>query len=175
MERITVTLSMTRAMRGNRSQISRSGTLVDAAPISPCTSAGAPGLGKTWAMIDLAPPRIAPPALHDDPQVHPAQQIKLYPFQTKKDFRELVVGGVNTFGGSKNRKSGDNAILLNVEIERRTSQSRYASGLRQYAPRKPSLQSWGMSRGSTLAGPSTELIDSREGKILASTPNISGK
>jgi len=50
-----------------------------------------------------------------NPQVHPAQQIKLYPFQTKKDFRELVVGGVNTFGGSKNRKSGDNAILLNVE------------------------------------------------------------
>ena len=28
--------------------------------------------GKLGAMIDLAPPRIAPPATHDDPQVHPA-------------------------------------------------------------------------------------------------------
>ena len=28
--------------------------------------------GKLGAMIDLAPPRIAPPARHDDPQVHPA-------------------------------------------------------------------------------------------------------
>jgi hypothetical protein len=50
-----------------------------------------------------------------NPQVHPAQQIKLYPFKTAKSYRELVVGGVNTFGGSKNRKSTDNAILLNLE------------------------------------------------------------
>ncbi|MEO1494402.1 MAG: glycolate oxidase subunit GlcF [Pseudomonadota bacterium] len=28
--------------------------------------------GKLGAMVDLAPPRIAPPARHDDPQVHPA-------------------------------------------------------------------------------------------------------
>ena len=29
--------------------------------------------GKLGAMLDIAPPRIAPPARHDDPQVHPAQ------------------------------------------------------------------------------------------------------
>ena len=46
---------------------------------------------------------------------HPAQQIKLYPLNTKKQFRELVVGGTNTFGGSKNRKSADNSIDLSFE------------------------------------------------------------
>ena len=50
-----------------------------------------------------------------NPQVHPAQQIKLYPFQAKKDYRELVIGGVNTFGGSKNRKSGDNSIPIELK------------------------------------------------------------
>lgn len=45
-------------------------------------------------------------------QFHPNQQIKLYPFSTKKQYRELVVGGTNTFGGSKNRKSTDNSIPL---------------------------------------------------------------
>ena len=49
-----------------------------------------------------------------NPQVHPAQQIRLYPFNPKKGFRELVVGGVNTFGGSKNRKSGDDSIPLEL-------------------------------------------------------------
>lgn len=47
-----------------------------------------------------------------DPEVHPAQQIKLYPFKGEKSYRELVVSGVNTFGGSKNRKSGDNSIAV---------------------------------------------------------------
>lgn len=50
-----------------------------------------------------------------NPQVHPAQQIKLYLLKPKKGFRELVVGGVNTFGGSKNRKSGDTSIMLEVK------------------------------------------------------------
>jgi len=50
-----------------------------------------------------------------DPEVHPAQQIRLYPFKGQKSYRELVVGGVNTFGGSKNRKSGDSAIALNLK------------------------------------------------------------
>jgi hypothetical protein len=50
-----------------------------------------------------------------NPQVHPAQQIKLYLFNPKKGFREFVVGGVNTFGGSKNRKSGDNSIMLELK------------------------------------------------------------
>jgi hypothetical protein len=46
---------------------------------------------------------------------HPAQQIKLYPFNTKKQFRELVVGGTNVFGGSKNKKAADNSIELSFE------------------------------------------------------------
>jgi len=50
-----------------------------------------------------------------NPEVHPAQQIKLYPFKGEKSYREMVVGGVNTFGGSKNRKSGDNAIPINLK------------------------------------------------------------
>ena len=47
--------------------------------------------------------------------IHPAQQIKLYAFNPKKDFRELVVGGTNTFGGSKNRKSKDESVPLTIE------------------------------------------------------------
>jgi hypothetical protein len=50
-----------------------------------------------------------------NPSFHPAQQIKLYPFNTKKQFRELVVGGTNMWGGSKNKKSADNAIELSFE------------------------------------------------------------
>ena len=50
-----------------------------------------------------------------NPQVHPAQQIKLYPLKAQKSYRELVVGGVNTFGGSKNRKSGDTSIMLETK------------------------------------------------------------
>jgi len=45
-------------------------------------------------------------------EIHPAQQIKLYPFITKKEFRELAVGGTNMWGGSKNKKSADNSIDL---------------------------------------------------------------
>ena len=50
-----------------------------------------------------------------NPEVHPAQQIKLYAFKSGKSYRELVIGGVNTFGGSKNRKSGDDAIAINLK------------------------------------------------------------
>jgi hypothetical protein len=50
-----------------------------------------------------------------DPEVHPAQQIRLYPFKGQKSYRELVVGGVNHFGGSKNRKSDDSSIPINVK------------------------------------------------------------
>lgn len=45
-------------------------------------------------------------------EIHPAQQIKLYPFNPKKDYRELAVGGTNMWGGSKNKKSADNSIDL---------------------------------------------------------------
>jgi|GEM_PF-2000390 len=47
-----------------------------------------------------------------NPSIHPAQQIKLYPFHTKKQFRELVVGGSNMWGGSKNKKAADNSVAL---------------------------------------------------------------
>lgn len=45
-------------------------------------------------------------------QFHPRQQIKLYPFKTKKQYRELVTGGTNVWGGSKDRKSTDNSVPL---------------------------------------------------------------
>lgn len=48
-------------------------------------------------------------------QFHPRQQIKLYPFKTKKQYRELVTGGTNMWGGSKDRKSTDNSIPLKFE------------------------------------------------------------
>ena len=44
--------------------------------------------------------------------VHPAQQIKLYPFNTKKQYRELSVGGTNMWGGSKDKKAKDDSIEL---------------------------------------------------------------
>ncbi len=47
--------------------------------------------------------------------VHPNQQMKLYPFNTKKKFRELSIGGTNMWGGSKNRKSEDSSIELSFE------------------------------------------------------------
>lgn len=47
--------------------------------------------------------------------IHPAQQIKLYPFKTEKKYRELSVGGTNTWGGSKNRKAKDDSIPLNFK------------------------------------------------------------
>ena len=45
-------------------------------------------------------------------QIHPAQQIKLFPFNSKRSYRELVVGGTNMWGGSKNRKASDNSVSL---------------------------------------------------------------
>ena len=47
--------------------------------------------------------------------IHPAQQIKLYPFETKKKYRELSVGGTNMWGGSKNKKSKDDSIGLSFK------------------------------------------------------------
>ncbi len=49
-----------------------------------------------------------------DPEVRPSSQIRLYPLKKEKSYRELVVGGVNTFGGSKNRKSGDSSIAVTL-------------------------------------------------------------
>ena len=49
-----------------------------------------------------------------DPEQRPTGQIRLYPFKSQKSYRELVVGGVNTFGGSKNRKSGDASISVTL-------------------------------------------------------------
>ncbi len=50
-----------------------------------------------------------------NPQIHPNQQVTLYPFEVNKDFRELVVGGTNMFGGSKNKSNQDNSIRLKFE------------------------------------------------------------
>lgn len=47
--------------------------------------------------------------------IHPRQQIKLYPFTPKKDYRELSVGGTTNWGGSKDRKSQDSSIELKFE------------------------------------------------------------
>lgn len=50
-----------------------------------------------------------------NPEMHPAQQIKLYPFDVNKDFRELATGGMNMFGGSKNKSNDDDSITLQFE------------------------------------------------------------
>ncbi|MGB5811118.1 MAG: hypothetical protein WBG86_11345 [Polyangiales bacterium] len=50
-----------------------------------------------------------------NPDVHPAQQIKLYPFSTKKGYRELLVGGTNIWGGSKDKRQKDDSIPLTFE------------------------------------------------------------
>jgi len=50
-----------------------------------------------------------------NPQIQPAQQIKLYPFETKKDYRALIVGGTNMWGGSKDKRSEDNSIDLSFD------------------------------------------------------------
>ena len=47
--------------------------------------------------------------------VHPRQQVKLYPFDTKKQYRELSVGGTNMWGGSKNKRATDDSIELTFE------------------------------------------------------------
>ena len=47
--------------------------------------------------------------------IHPRQQIKLYPFKTSKGYRELMVGGTTHWGGSKDRKSGEDSIELEFE------------------------------------------------------------
>ena len=45
-------------------------------------------------------------------KVHPNQQIKLYPFNTKKQYRDLEVGGTRAWGGSKDKKAKDDSIEL---------------------------------------------------------------
>lgn len=47
--------------------------------------------------------------------IRPQQQIRLYSFEDNKDFRELVVGGTNMFGGSKNKKMEDTSEDLKFE------------------------------------------------------------
>ena len=47
--------------------------------------------------------------------IHPRQQIKLYPFKSSKGYRELSVGGTTAWGGSKDRKSGDSSVPLNFQ------------------------------------------------------------
>ena len=47
--------------------------------------------------------------------IRPEQQIRLYNFESKGEFRQLVVGGTNMFGGSKNKKMVDTSIKLSFE------------------------------------------------------------
>ena len=47
--------------------------------------------------------------------IHPRQQIKLYPFKASKGYRELITGGTTHWGGSKDRKSGEGDIPLEFE------------------------------------------------------------
>lgn len=47
--------------------------------------------------------------------VHPRQQIKLYALVVQKQYRELAVGGMNNWGGTKDKKSGDSSIELKFE------------------------------------------------------------
>jgi hypothetical protein len=44
--------------------------------------------------------------------VKASQSFAFKPFSTKKQYRELVVGGTTNWGGSKDRKSTDNSIPL---------------------------------------------------------------
>ena len=47
--------------------------------------------------------------------IHPRQQIKLYPFDPSKGYRELSVGGTTNWGGSKDRKTQDSSIDLKFQ------------------------------------------------------------
>jgi hypothetical protein len=60
----------------------------------------------------------APPSFAFRPvneAVHPRQQIKLYALVTKKQYRELAVGGMNNWGGTKDKNSKDSSIELKFE------------------------------------------------------------
>jgi hypothetical protein len=47
--------------------------------------------------------------------VHPSQQIKLYPFLIEKGDRTLDTGGMNMFGGSKDKKNDDTSVSIQFE------------------------------------------------------------
>ena len=97
--------------------------------------------------------------------VHPRQQIKLYPFHTKKDFRELVVGGTNMWGGSKNRKSTDNSIELTFK--------KISDGCYRVTPASPlpkgqyafSLGSVGLGSGADVKGTNAGYGSSVQGQV----------
>lgn len=59
-----------------------------------------------------------PPAFSFKPvneAVNPRQQIKLYAMTSQKTYRELSVGGMNNWGGTKDKKSKDSSIELKFE------------------------------------------------------------
>jgi len=47
-----------------------------------------------------------------NPAVNPNQQIKLFPFETAKQYRELMVGGLSNWGGTKDKDAKDDSIGL---------------------------------------------------------------
>ncbi|MBW1905681.1 MAG: hypothetical protein JRJ24_10325 [Deltaproteobacteria bacterium] len=87
--------------------------------------------------------------------IHPGQQIKLYPFDTKKKYRELSVGGTNMWGGSKNRKAKDDSIGLTfkkisdgcykVTAEGALPKGQYAFSLGSSADVQGTNAGWGTS------------------------------
>ena len=59
-----------------------------------------------------------PPAFSFKPvneAVNPRQQIRLYALVSEKQYRELAVGGMNNWGGTKDKKSQDSSIELKIE------------------------------------------------------------
>jgi hypothetical protein len=87
--------------------------------------------------------------------VHPNQQIKLYPFKTKKQYRELEVGGTRAMGGSKDKKSKDDSIELTfkkirdgcykVAPEAKLPKGQYAFSLGSSADVEGTNAGWGTS------------------------------
>ena len=62
-----------------------------------------------------------------------------------------------------------------AEMAARARGSRYARGRRQYAQRKPSVQSCGIGTAWTVTGPSTSASWEMEGRMMRSMATISGK
>jgi hypothetical protein len=50
-----------------------------------------------------------------DAEIHPSQQINFYPFEDLKGDRKLSTGGMNMFGGTKDKKQEDTSINLKFE------------------------------------------------------------
>jgi hypothetical protein len=98
-------------------------------------------------------------------QIHPAQQIKLYPFDINKKYRELAVGGTNMWGGSKNRKAKDNSLELTFK---KISDGCYKVTLGGSVPKGEyafSLASVGLGSSAGVKGANAGFGSSVEGQV----------